>query len=217
MTRTALLDLDGTLVDSAPDLHAALDRLMAARGFPGFARAEITPMIGDGAAVLVQRAFAARGGTPDATAIAEFLHDYEANAAVETRPFPGIIEALDALTAAGWRLAVCTNKPGAATVALLDALGLTARFAAIGAGDSFPVKKPEPAHVLGTLAAAGGTVGAAVMIGDHRNDVAAATGAGIPCVFAAWGYGAPEMAAGAAATAASPAELPALLARLLTP
>jgi len=215
MTRTALFDLDGTLVDSAPDLHAALDRLMAARGLPGFGRAEIPPMIGDGAAVLVTRAFAARNASPDPTAIRDFLHDYEANAAVETRPFPGIPEALDALDAAGWRLAVCTNKPGGATVALLDALGITGRFATIGAGDTFPVKKPDPAHVLGTLAAAGGTVGRAVMIGDHRNDVAAATGAGLPCVFAAWGYGNPAMSDGAIATAASPAELPALLARLL--
>jgi len=215
MTRTALFDLDGTLVDSAPDLHAALDRLMASRDLPPFARAEIPPMIGDGAAVLVTRAFAARGATPDAAAITDFLNDYEANAAVETAPFPGITEALNALAASGWQLAVCTNKPGGATVALLDALGITGRFVTIGAGDTFPVKKPDPAHVLGTLAAAGGSAGRAVMIGDHRNDVAAATGAGLPCVFAAWGYGTPAMAVGAAATAALPADVPALLTRLL--
>lgn len=211
----ALLDLDGTLVDSAPDLHAALDRLMVARGLPGFARAEVTAMIGDGAAVLVRRAFAARGGTADDAAIAAFLHDYEAHAAVETRPFPGMLDAMDRLVAAGWRIALCTNKPARATAALLGELRLQARFAAIGAGDSFAVKKPDPGHLLGTLAACGGEPGAAVMVGDHRNDIAAAQAAGIPAVFAAWGYGAPDMAAGAAAIAAAPRQLPDILARLL--
>ncbi|MFC7544377.1 HAD hydrolase-like protein [Siccirubricoccus deserti] len=87
-------------------------------------------------------------------------------------------------------------------------------MAAIGGGDSFPVRKPDPGHLLGTLAAAGGTPGRAVMIGDHRNDVAAAAGAGVPCIFAGWGYGTPAMAEGAAATAAAPAALPAALAGL---
>jgi len=215
MIPTALFDLDGTLVDSVPDLHAALNRLMQQRGFPAFALAEVLPMVGDGATVLVQRAFAARGAAADSDAVAAFLHDYEANAAVATRPFDGIVAALDALTASGWRLAVCTNKPGVATAAVLQALGLAERFAAVGAGDSFPVRKPDPAHLLGTLALAGGRADRAVMIGDHRNDVAAAAAAGIPCVFAAWGYGAPAMGTTAAATARKPAELTALLPALL--
>lgn len=211
MTRILLLDLDGTLVDSAPDLHAALDRLMAARGRPPFARAEVTAMIGDGARVLVERAFAARGGGFDEAALDAFLADYTAHAAVLTRPFPGIPETLDALAAAGWTLAVCTNKPVAATRALLDALDLSARFAAVGGGDSFPVRKPDPGHLLGTLALAGGAPARAVMVGDHRNDVAAARGAGVPCVFAGWGYGPRAMAEGAP-VAESPADLPRLLA-----
>ena len=101
----------------------------------------------------------------------------------------------------GWRFAVCTNKPAAATGALLEALGLAPWFAAVGGGDSFPVRKPDPAHLLMTLSAAGGAAAAAVMVGDHRNDVLAATGAGVPCIFAGWGYGAAAMGEGAAAVA----------------
>lgn len=214
MNPTALLDLDGTLVDSAPDLHAAVNRLMAQRGLEPLALAEVVAMVGDGARALVTRALAARGEAFDETALALFLGDYTAHAAVLTRPFPGIPEALDALAAAGWRLAVCTNKPEAAARALLEALGLAPRFAAIGGGDSFPVRKPDPAHLRLTLQAAGGSAAHAVMVGDHRNDVQAAAGCGIPCAFALWGYGPPGMA-GNATPVAAPRELPALLPRLL--
>lgn len=214
-TRTAVFDLDGTLVDSAPDLHAALDRLMAGRNLPPFTRAEVVGMIGDGIQALVERALAARGRPFDPAAVEAFSADYTAHAAVETRPFPGIAECLATLEAGGWRLAVCTNKPAAATHALLRALGLGGRFAAVGGGDSFPVRKPHPDHLRATLRAAGGEPARAAMIGDHRNDVLAALGAGLPCLFAAWGYGPPAMAAGATAIAAAPGELPALLRDLL--
>ncbi|WP_237213748.1 phosphoglycolate phosphatase [Falsiroseomonas oryziterrae] len=214
MTRLAVFDLDGTLVDSAPDLHAALDRLMAARGLPGFARAEVVGMIGDGARALVERALAARGQGFDPAALEAFLADYTAQAAVETRAFPGIEAALDALQDEGWSLALCTNKPEAATRELLAALGLTGRFDAVAGGDSFPVRKPHPGHLLATIAAAGATPGMAVMVGDHRNDVAAARGAGVPCVFVGWGYGTLAMAEGAR-IAANPSDLPAELAAAL--
>lgn len=217
MTPLAIFDLDGTLVDSAPDLHAALDRLMAARGLAPFLRDEVIAMVGDGARVLVERALAARGLPFDQPALDAFLADYTANAAVETRLFPGIAPALDALAEAGWRLAVCTNKPAAAARELLGALGLAERLAAVGGGDSFPVRKPDPGHLLATIEAAGGAPAGAVMVGDHRNDVAAARGAGIPCVFVAWGYGPLAMAEGAAIAAAPgslPAELRAALDRL---
>ncbi|WP_137177819.1 phosphoglycolate phosphatase [Roseomonas sp. AR75] len=214
MTRLAVFDLDGTLVDSAPDIHAALDRLMAARGLPGFTRAEVTAMIGDGVRALVTRALAARGQPFEEAALDAFMADYEANAAVETRLFPGVAEALQALTADGWRIAICTNKPAAAARELLDALGLLDRVAALGAGDSFPVRKPDPGHLHATIAAAGGAQRGAVMIGDHRNDVAAARGAGIPVVFVGWGYGPLAMAEGAPVVArpeALPGELRAAL------
>ena len=115
----------------------------------------------------------------------------------------------------GWRLAVCTNKLEVAARSLLGALGLAEYFAAIGGGDSFPVRKPDPAHLLATLQAAGGDAAHAVMAGDHANDVAAARGAGVPCVFAAWGYGLPAMAEGATAVARDFDELAAIARRLL--
>ncbi len=213
--RTLIFDLDGTLVDSVPDLAAALNRLMAARGLAPFDHAGTAAMVGDGARALVERAFAARGLEADEDAQAGFLADYSANAAVATRPFPGAETALRDLAGAGWRLAVCTNKPGIATSALLAALGLEALFVAIGAGDSFPVKKPDPRHLLATIELAGGDPARAVMVGDHSNDVRAAIGAGLPCLFAGWGYGPPAMAAGATAIVAGFSELPAAAARLL--
>jgi phosphoglycolate phosphatase len=215
MPRLAVFDLDGTLVDSAPDIHAALDRLMAAQGRPGFARAEVTAMIGDGVRVLVERASAARSLAFSEALLEAFTADYTARAAEATALFPGIAAALDALAAEGWTLAVCTNKPAAATAALLGALGLAGRFAAVGGGDSFPVRKPDPGHLLGTIAQANADPARSIMIGDHRNDVAAAAGAGLPCLFAGWGYGTPAMAAGAAGIAPTPAALLPLLGDLL--
>jgi phosphoglycolate phosphatase len=201
LIRTLLFDLDGTLVHSVPDLAAALNRLMQARGLPGFSQSETALMVGDGVAKLIERAFAARGRSPDAGAVSVFSTDYAAHAAERTRVYPGVAKGLRSLADDGWRLAVCTNKLEAAARSLLNDLGLADYFAAIGGGDSFPVRKPDPAHLLATLAAAGGDASCAVMAGDHANDVAAARGAGVPCIFVTWGYGLPAMAAGAAAVA----------------
>jgi phosphoglycolate phosphatase len=213
--RVLVLDLDGTLVDTVPDLEAALNRLMATRGLAPFSAAETASMVGDGVAKLIERAFAARAALPDAAAVADFGRDYTAHAAVQSRVYPGVPTVLPALIDAGWRLAVCTNKPEAAARALLDALNLAPLFSAVGGGDSFPVRKPDPAHLLATLRAAAGDPSRAVMAGDHANDVKAAGGAGMPCIFAAWGYGKPEMAEGAAAIARDVAEMAALAERLL--
>jgi phosphoglycolate phosphatase len=213
MDRIALFDLDGTLLDSAPDLHSALDRLMAGQGRPGFSRDEVRRMIGDGVTVLVQRACAARNLAFSPELVAVFLEDYEAHAADETRPFAGIPEALAALKAAGWRLAVCTNKPEKAARIILDDQGLSPLLEAVGGGDSFPVRKPHPGHPLGILARMGAEASRAVLIGDHHNDTRAAKAAGIAAVFASWGYGEPEMAEGAP-VAAAPGDLPGLLAGL---
>jgi len=210
-----LLDLDGTLVDTLPDLDAALNRLLAARGLAPLSRAETAGMIGDGVTKLVERALVARGMAFDPGAVAEFSADYSAHVAVSSTPFPRVADTLQGLAAAGWRLAVCTNKPLLATNQLLAAVGLAAFFSTVGAGDSFPVRKPDPAHLLATLRAAGGEVGEAVMAGDHRNDVLAAHGAGVPCVFAAWGYGTPSMAEGAAAVAQDFPELGRIAQRLV--
>ena len=215
MAGTLVLDLDGTIVDSVPDLAAALNRLMARRGLASFSLAETAGMVGDGVQRLVERAFAARGQSADAEAIEHYVADYGRNYAVASRLYPGAAATLHSLRGAGWRLAVCTNKLEQPARDLLDALGLAGVFAAIGGGDSFPVRKPDPAHLLATLQAAGGIPEQAVMAGDHANDVAAGKGAGLPVIFAAWGYGRPEMAAGADAVARDFMELPDLATALL--
>lgn len=210
-----LLDLDGTLIDTVPDLAAALNRLMDARGLARFTLPETTSMVGDGVARLVERAFAARGRSAEPADIATYSEDYAAHAIVASRPYAGVVETLHQLHDTGWRLALCTNKPEAPARALLAAFGLDPLFAAVGGGDSFPVRKPDPRHMLATLAAAGGVPEAAVAVGDHANDVGAATGAGLPCIFATWGYGAASMAVGAAAIAREFAEVPTLAQTLL--
>lgn len=214
MHRTLLLDLDGTLVDSVPDLAAALNRLMVARGLAPFALPEVARMVGDGVRALLERAFTARGGTPDARDLADFMADYAAHLADATHPYPGAAAALDRLGAAGWQIAVCTNKPEALARGVLAATGLLPAIAAIGGGDSFAVRKPDPGHLLATLARAGGDPARAVMAGDHRNDILAARGAGLPAIFAAWGYGPLTMAEGAAAIAQDFHELAGIALRL---
>lgn len=215
MVRTLLLDLDGTLVDTVPDLAAALNRLMESRGQAAFTLPETASMVGDGVSVLVGRAFAARGDVPDERAVADFSADYGAHVADASRPYPGVPELLRKLAADGWGLAVCTNKPEMAARSLLEVLGLLPMLSAVGGGDSFPVRKPDPAHLLATLHAAGGDPARTVMVGDHANDVGAAHGAGIRSVFVTWGYGPISMAAGADAVVHDLVELAAVLPRLV--
>jgi phosphoglycolate phosphatase len=210
-----VLDLDGTLVDTVPDIAAALNRLMAQRGLPLFSRPETAAMVGDGVAKLVERAFAARGVAQDTAALDDFSRDYTAHVASDSVLYPGVAAVLQSLDQEGWRLAVCTNKPEAAARALLAALGVAPLIAAVGGGDSFPFRKPDPEHLRATLRQAGGEAVSAVMLGDHANDVAAAAGAGMPCIFAAWGYGPLAMAAGAAAVAPDMTAVPAIARRLL--
>jgi phosphoglycolate phosphatase len=213
--RCLLFDLDGTLVDSVPDLASALNFMLAARGLTPFAEAAVAAMVGDGVGVLIARAFAARGAVPDAAAVADYTARYGAHVADATRPYPGAHAALARLAGEGWTLAVATNKPERLAHAVLEATGLDDFFASVGGGDSFPVRKPDPGHLLATLAAAGAAPARALMVGDHRNDIAAAHGAGMGCIFAGWGYGEPGMEEGAAAIAPDFAAIPALAARLL--
>jgi len=214
LTRTLLMDLDGTLVDSVPDITAALNRLLTARDMPVMSREQVKAMVGDGVAVLVTRAFAAHDREPDATAIADFAADYAANAAVESSLYPQVLPVLTGLKDDGWRLAVCTNKPERTARTLLQALGVLPLLSAVGGGDSFPVRKPDPAHLLGTLTRASATSDTALMLGDHHNDVAAARDAGIPSIFAAWGYGSPGMEHGSTAAARDITEAAAIANRL---
>jgi phosphoglycolate phosphatase len=211
-----VFDLDGTLVDSVPDIAAAVNRMLAARGHAPLSEPAVAAMVGDGLQPLIDRVFAAFGSAPDAAAATEYLRDYESNVCVDTRLFEGMPETLSALQAAGWRLAVCTNKPENAARLLLAALGVDQLFDAVGGGDSFGFHKPDPRHLSATLAAAGGTAARAVMVGDHSNDVNAALGCGVKAVFAGWGYGRPGMEAGAAAIAATPFALVDIAAKLLS-
>ena len=191
--KAILFDLDGTLVDSAPDLHVAANRTMAEEGRGALDLAAVTNMIGDGVPKLVERAFVATGGMPDDTAyqaaVGRFLEYYETHAADLTRPFPGTAAMLGRLKTAGLDLAVCTNKPFDATIEILDAFELTAFFGAIIGGDTLPgVKKPDPRHLGAALEKLGHGADAGVMIGDNANDVNAARGTGVPVIVVRFGY-----------------------------
>jgi phosphoglycolate phosphatase len=189
---TIVFDLDGTLVDTAPDLIGTLNTILDRHGVPPVAFEEARAMIGAGAKQLLQRGLAAkRVPLPPAEIdrlFEEFLEHYAAHIADHSRPFPGLDGALDALTAQGCRLAVCTNKLEWLSVRLLDALALSGRFAAICGQDTFPMRKPDPNMLRLTIARAGGDTGLAVMVGDSMTDVATARAAGIPVVAVDFGY-----------------------------
>lgn len=217
MQLAVVFDLDGTLIDSAPDIAASLNRTLAGHGLPALPVPQVAAMVGDGARVLLERALAAHGRAPDPTLLDQatraYLADYGAHALVATRLYPAVAETLARLARDGWRMAVCTNKPEAAAREILAGLGIGQHFAAVGGGDSFPVRKPDPGHLSATLAAAG--MGRAVMVGDHANDIAAARGCFLPAIWAAWGYAAADP--GADAVAHGFAGLPGLLEGLARP
>jgi phosphoglycolate phosphatase len=216
--RAVLFDLDGTLIDSLPDLAAAVNRLLVGEGREPLAADRIKAMVGDGAGTLVERAFAAAGGLPGpdvAPYLARFLADYEPRSAETTRPWPGVEDALAELRRRGLSLAVCTNKPSRATEEVLGALGLTRFFDIVVGADDAPALKPDPAHVAVILTRLGLRPQQAVMVGDSINDVLSAKAAGVATVVVSFGY-----ARGAATELGADlvidhfAELPAALDRL---
>jgi phosphoglycolate phosphatase len=191
--RNALIfDLDGTLIDSAPDLHRCLNAVLAEQGRAGVSLADIRAMVGDGAAKLVERGFADTGAAVEPAALAglvqRFLVHYSAGRHGLTRAFPGVADTLTTLQARGCRLGVCTNKPYAPSMEILELLELSRFFGAVTGGDSLPVRKPDPGHLLGTLQLLAATADQAVMIGDSANDVAVARAAGVPVVVVRYGY-----------------------------
>ena len=191
MNRCLLVfDLDGTLVDSVPDLRAALNEMLRERGRPPLTLPQVKGMIGDGAPAMVSRALAASGPGPvdAAGALARFLEIYEANAVRLSRLYPDVRKTLYELRQRGYRTAICTNKPQRATIAVVEGLGLLQLFDGIAGGDRFAVRKPDPGHVLSLIAELGARREASVMIGDNENDAAAAHGAGIPLVLMRYGY-----------------------------
>jgi phosphoglycolate phosphatase len=216
-----VFDLDGTLIDSVPDLRAALNEMLRERGHRPLSPSEVKRMVGDGAPMLVARALTASGADPGEArmALPRFLEIYEANAAQLTRPYPAVPETLPALRRRGYRMAICTNKPQRATIAVLQGLDLLGMFDGIAGGDRFPVRKPDPGHLSSLIAELGAGVGSSVMIGDNENDAAAARAVGMPLVLMRYGYARvdPETL-GADALLDDFAELPQALERLgLTP
>jgi phosphoglycolate phosphatase len=191
--RTALIfDLDGTLIDSVPDLHRSLNAVLAEQGRAPVSLADMRAMVGDGAAKLIERGFADTGAPCEPAAlpglVERFLVHYGSGRYPMTTAFPGVVETLAALKARGCRLGVCTNKPYRPSLEILEVLGLAPFFDAVTGGDSLPVRKPDPGHLLGTLALLGASADAAVMVGDSANDVAVARAAGVPCVIVSYGY-----------------------------
>lgn len=193
MTRlTIVFDLDGTLVDTAPDLIDRLNLLFKREGVAPIAFDEARPLIGRGVKALIERSLQRQGARRSIEEIArlceDYLGDYADHIADRSRPFPGLEGALDALERRGCRFAVCTNKLESLSVRLLDALGLTDRFAVICGQDTFGVQKPDPAILHRTIAAARGDVSAAVMVGDSETDIATARAAGLPVIAVDFGY-----------------------------
>lgn len=185
-------DLDGTLVDTAPDLIGALNYILAREGLPPLPLASARNLIGAGARRLLERGFEAEGREVTveemARLTADFIAYYETHIADESRPFEGLEDALDRLSDRGFRLAVCTNKLEGLSRLLLDKLGLTARFAAICGADTFGVSKPDPVILQQTVARAGGRIASTIMVGDAGTDVGVARRSGVPVIGVGFGY-----------------------------
>lgn len=189
---TIVFDLDGTLVDTAPDLVRALNQTLDLEGLPRVKTDSMRTMVGQGARVLIERAAGASGvafATEKLDQLTRtFIEFYRADIASESKPFPGVAEALDALGALGARLTVCTNKRTDLSVQLLEALQLAERFSAIVGADAVADRKPHPDHYRAAVTRAGGVVRRSLMVGDTVADVAAARAAGAPVVAVTFGY-----------------------------
>ncbi len=190
--RTVIFDLDGTLVDTAPDLAAAANRLLVRHGHRPLPLETLRNFVGGGARLLLERAFAATGMPLDSPSLdteilPAFLADYEAHIADRSRPYPGVCATLTALREAGHTLAIATNKPQKLTEKLLHILNLTDMFAAIIGRDAAPHPKPHRAHLDHALAMSGDKP-PAVMVGDSITDLQAARAAGLPAILVPYGY-----------------------------
>jgi phosphoglycolate phosphatase len=189
---TIAFDLDGTLVDTAPDLISALNFILDREGLAPVPLGSARTMIGAGARRLVERGLELEGRCYAVEDVDRLTHDfidyYAAHIADASRPFEGLEAALDALQAQGYRFAVCTNKLEWLSKLLLDRLGLSTRFAAICGADTFGVSKPDPAILQQTILRAGGQLSAAIMVGDAGPDVGVARRAGVPVIGVEFGY-----------------------------
>ena len=188
--RHFVFDLDGTLIDSRQDLANAANAMLARRAAPPLPEANIVAMVGEGARTLVERVLRQAGVAADLdTALADFLAAYDAGLAVHTRAYDGVRDALDALTAAGCRLSVLTNKPQQASDRVLEALDLRAPFAAVLGGDTPIGRKPDPAGLLTLVGQAGIPAAETLMVGDSWVDAHTAAAAGVDACLVAYGFG----------------------------
>lgn len=195
MTQTptaVIFDLDGTLVDSARDLAAALNHVLKLAKRPEVDLIQVRCLVGDGARAMIKKGFSETGPLPDDATIdlilEEFLAYYLENITEKTIVFPGALSVIKKLTDRGIPLGLCTNKAIKLTNKLMTEIGLADYFSAIVGGDSFDYRKPDPRHLTSTLDLMGCTVKGAVMIGDSINDILAAKGADIPVICASFGY-----------------------------
>ena len=189
---TLVFDLDGTLVDTAPDLINALNFVLDREGLPPVPLQSARNMIGAGARKLIERGLELEGrvaGIDDISRLtADFIDYYAAHIADASRPFDGLENALDDLQALGYRFAVCTNKLEWLSKRLLDQLGLSWRFSAICGADTFGISKPDPAILQQTILRAGGQLSSSIMVGDAGPDIGVARRAGIPVIGVEFGY-----------------------------
>jgi phosphoglycolate phosphatase len=187
---TIVFDLDGTLIDTAPDLIDTLNFILAQEGLPAVPYATARNMIGGGAKVLIERALAAEGRAADEIdrLYKAFIVHYAAHIADRSRPFPRVEVTLEGLTAAGHRLAVCTNKLEWLSVRLLQTFKVARHFAAICGQDTFGVQKPDPEIFRRTVLRAGGEPARALMVGDSGTDIRTARAARVPVVAVDFGY-----------------------------
>jgi phosphoglycolate phosphatase len=191
-SRIVVFDLDGTLVDTAPDLINALNFVLDREGLPPVPLHSARNMIGAGARKMIERGLELEGrtmGLEDVTRLtSDFIDYYAAHIADASRPFEGLEGALDDLGALGFRFAVCTNKLEWLSKLLLDRLGLSPRFSAICGADTFGISKPDPAILQQTIARAGGQLASSIMVGDAGPDIGVARRAGVPVIGVEFGY-----------------------------
>jgi phosphoglycolate phosphatase len=195
---TIVFDLDGTLVDTAPDLMRCANHALGLAGLAPVPNEHLRPIISYGAKAMIERGLSVHGKQLTAGEIdrlfKRFIDHYVATISQESRPFPGLLAVLDHLETSGARLAVCTNKLAGMSHRLLDELGMSQRFRTLAGRDTFPFCKPHPAHLLRTIEQAGGSPERAIMVGDSDVDLATARAAGIPMIAVSFGYCDPPVA-----------------------
>ncbi|MBU2533100.1 MAG: phosphoglycolate phosphatase [Alphaproteobacteria bacterium] len=190
--QTVVFDLDGTLIDTAPDLILATNHVLADAGFEAVNETIMRPVISFGSRAMITAGIRHQGAEASEAAIdamfAKLIDFYGSNIAVKSAPFPGLVNVLDELQRRGMTIAICTNKREDMAKLLMKELGLAAYFSVITGRDTFPVCKPHPEHLLGAIRAAGGSANRSVMVGDSTTDYETAKAANVPIIGVTFGY-----------------------------